>query len=121
MGGDGQRRGRDPREVTKAERDPKHKMALVFRAYLGQASRWAINGLTERRSDYQIWCGPAMGAFNAWTKGSFLEAPAQRHVVAVARNLLEGACVVTRAGQLRSAGAAVPAAAFAYRPRPIGD
>jgi trans-AT polyketide synthase/acyltransferase/oxidoreductase domain-containing protein len=113
--------GRDPREVAKAERDPKHKMALVFRAYLGQASRWAINGLSERRSDYQIWCGPAMGAFNAWTKGSFLEAPSARGVVAVARNLLEGACVVTRAGQLRGAGAPVPAAAFSFKPRPIGD
>ena len=63
---------RDPREVEKAEADPKHKMALVFRSYLGQSSRWAIAGVRDRRADYQIWCGPAMGAFNAWTAGSFL-------------------------------------------------
>src|SRR5690606_5985629 len=31
---------RDPEENVKAEADPKHKMALVFRAYLGLASRW---------------------------------------------------------------------------------
>ncbi len=109
--------GRDPAEVQRAERDPKHRMALVFRAYLGQASRWAIHGVPERRADYQIWCGPAMGAFNAWAKGSFLEGPDNRTVVQVARNLMEGAAVVTRAHQLRSYGVPIPAAAFDFRPR----
>ena len=113
--------GRDPREITRAERDPKHKMALIFRAYLGQASKWAISGLSDRKTDYQIWCGPAMGAFNAWAQGSFLQDPAQREVVQVARNLLEGAAVVTRAQQLRAAGAPMPAAAAAFRPRPMAD
>ena len=68
-------RQRDPKEVEKAERDGKHKMALVFRSYLGQSSKWAIAGDQDRRLDYQIWCGPAMGAFNAWVRGSFLEPP----------------------------------------------
>jgi len=113
-------RRRDPREVARAEQDPKHQMALVFRAYLGQSSKWAIAGDPSRRVDYQIWCGPAMGAFNQWAKGSFLEAPDNRTVVQVARNLLEGAAVVTRAQQLRSYGVAVPAAAFDFRPRPLG-
>jgi len=110
---------RDPAEITRAEADPRHKMALVFRAYLGQSSRWAITGDTERRADYQIWCGPAMGAFNSWVKGSFLEAPEARSVVQVARNLMEGAAVVTRSQQLRSYGVPIPAAAFDYRPRPL--
>lgn len=110
---------RDPREVARAEQDPKHQMALVFRAYLGQSSRWAIAGDPGRRVDYQIWCGPAMGAFNRWVRGSFLEAPEQRTVVQVARNLLEGAAVVTRAQQLRSYGVPIPAAAFDFRPRPL--
>jgi PfaD family protein len=112
--------GRDPKQVERAERDPKHRMALVFRGYLGLASRWAIDGIAERSSDYQIWCGPAMGAFNSWARGSFLEDPAQRTVVQVALNLLEGAAVVTRAQQLRSYGAPVPAQAFDYRPRTLG-
>ncbi|MGH8106379.1 MAG: hypothetical protein ACREO2_08665, partial [Arenimonas sp.] len=110
---------RDPSQVQRAEQDPKHKMALVFRSYLGQSSRWANAGEPSRVMDYQIWCGPAMGAFNSWVKGSFLEAPANRTVVQVALNLLEGAAVITRAQQLRSYGLPVPAAAFDYRPRPL--
>lgn len=110
---------RDPAEVTRAEHDPRHLMALVFRSYLGRSSRWAISGEPSRRSDYQIWCGPAMGAFNRWTRGSFLALQENRSVVQIARNLLEGAAVATRAQQLRTLGVAVPAAAFAFRPRPL--
>ncbi|MCB9779331.1 MAG: PfaD family polyunsaturated fatty acid/polyketide biosynthesis protein [Alphaproteobacteria bacterium] len=110
---------RDPKEVAAAEADPHHKMALVFRAYLGQSSRWAIGGVEDRRPDYQIWCGPAMGAFNEWARGSFLEAPENRRAVQIARNLLEGAAVVTRAQQLRTFGVPVPTAAFDFRPRPL--
>jgi PfaD family protein len=109
--------GRDAREVQKAERDPHHKMALVFRWYLGKASRWAIDGDPARKLDYQIWCGPAMGSFNAWTAGSFLADPEKRTVVQIARNLLEGAAVATRAQQLRSYGVAVPESAFRFTPR----
>jgi hypothetical protein len=58
-----------------------------------------------------------MGAFNRWVRGSFLEDPAQRGVVQIGRNLLEGAAVVTRTHQLRTAGVAVPASAFCVRPR----
>jgi len=110
---------RDPAEVTKAENNPRHKMALVFRSYLGQSSRWAIAGDSSRRTDFQIWCGPAMGAFNRWATGTFLEDPLQRNVVQVARNLMEGAAVVTRAQQLRSYGVPVPTAGFDFRPRPL--
>ncbi len=105
--------------MERAEADPKHRMALVFRSYLGLSSRWAIAGQDDRRSDYQIWCGPAMGAFNSWVRGSFLEEPASRSAVQVARNLVEGAAAVTRAQQLRTFGLAVPPSAFDYRPRPL--
>ena len=110
---------RDPDQVARAETDPRHKMALTFRSYLGQSSRWSIDGYSDRRMDYQIWCGPAMGAFNAWTAGSFLATPEQRTVAQVALNLLEGAAVVTRAQQLRTFGVPVPPEAFDYRPRPL--
>jgi trans-AT polyketide synthase/acyltransferase/oxidoreductase domain-containing protein len=106
-------------ELDRADRQAKHRMALVFRWYLGMASRWAIAGEASRRADYQIWCGPAMGAFNSWVRGSFLEDPRQRGVVQIALNLLEGAAVVTRAHQLRTYGVPVPAAAFDFRPRPL--
>jgi trans-AT polyketide synthase/acyltransferase/oxidoreductase domain-containing protein len=111
---------REPAQAARALSDPKHKMALVFRWYLGMSSRWAIAGETKRRADYQIWCGPAMGAFNAWAKGSFLEDPRERTVVQIALNLLEGACVVTRAEQLRACGVRVPREAFSFRPRRLG-
>jgi PfaD family protein len=95
---------RDPRQVDLAEKDPKHKMALVFRSYLGQSCRWATSGDPRRQMDYQIWCGPAIGAFNEWTRGSFLEAPENRKVVTVAMNLLVGAAVVTRIRWLTAQG-----------------
>jgi PfaD family protein len=95
---------RDPRQLAKAERDPKYKMALVFRWYLGQSPVWANHGEPDRRLDYQIWCGPAMGAFNEWVKGSILEAPGQRRVATVAWNLLFGAAVLMRANQFKLQG-----------------
>jgi trans-AT polyketide synthase, acyltransferase and oxidoreductase domains len=108
---------RDGREVERAERDPRHRMALVFRSYLGLSSRWAIDGDPTRLADYQIWCGPAIGAFNRWVAGSPLAVPRHRTVVQIALNLLEGAAVVTRAHQVRTYGVAVPDEAFNYRLR----
>jgi trans-AT polyketide synthase/acyltransferase/oxidoreductase domain-containing protein len=107
---------RDAAEIARAEADPKHRMALVFRWYLGSSSRWAITGDEARRSDYQIWCGPAMGAFNRWTAEGFLAEPANRLVVQIALNLLEGAAVFTRAHQLRTYGVPVPNSAFRFTP-----
>ena len=107
----------DPAQLARAERDPKHKMALVFRWYLGNSSRWPITGEAERTSDYQIWCGPAMGSFNRWTRGSFLETPENRAVRQIALNLMEGAAIAWRAQQLRSFGVAV--AADAFNPPPV--
>ncbi|MCA9697323.1 MAG: PfaD family polyunsaturated fatty acid/polyketide biosynthesis protein [Myxococcales bacterium] len=113
-------RERDPAQLARAAAEPKHRMALMFRWYLGLSSRWAIGGDPQRRVDYQIWCGPAMGAFNEWVRGSFLEPASARTVVQIALNLLEGAAVITRAQQLRSFGVDLPASAFDFRPRPLG-
>ncbi len=111
--------GREPHQAHKAETDPKHRMALVFRWYLGKASRWAIDGTAGRTQDYQLWCGPAMGGFNAWVRGSFLEKLENRTVAQIALNLLEGAAVSCRAQQLRTWGVPVPPAAFHFQPRPL--
>jgi PfaD family protein len=107
---------RDPTQLPKAEADPKHKMALVFRWYLGLSSRWANAGEAGRQLDYQVWCGPAMGAFNEWAKGSYLEEPRNRTVAAVAMNLLYGACVVQRRQALAVQGVHLPAACFPTEP-----
>jgi hypothetical protein len=94
-------------------------MALVFRWYLFMGAQWARAGEVSRRADYQIWCGPAMGAFNDWVRGSFLEPVASRTVVQIALNLLEGAAHVTRAGQLRLAGVGVRPRDALFTPRPL--
>ncbi|VTS03690.1 PfaD family polyunsaturated fatty acid/polyketide biosynthesis protein [Tuwongella immobilis] len=112
---------RDPAQVQRGLADPKHKMALVFRWYLGQSSRWANRGDATRKLDYQVWCGPAMGAFNEWAKGSFLEQPKQRDVVTVAWNLLFGAAIVARETQLRAAGLDLPAHYYPTHPQTLAE
>jgi hypothetical protein len=52
-----------------------------------------------------------MGAFNEWVAGSFLAEADQRKVVTVARNILYGAAVLSRATMLRSQGVRLPAEA----------
>jgi PfaD family protein len=87
---------RKPDEIHRAEHDAKHRMALLFRSYLGQSSLWAKHAVPERRMDYQIWCGPAMGAFNAWVAGTPFENPENRKVVDVALTLLKEAAALQR-------------------------
>ncbi len=99
---------RDPSRIERANRDPKQKMALVFRWYLGMSSHWANSGEPSRSVDYQIWCGPAMAAFNDWVRGSFLEHPENRAVATVALNILYGAAVLIRARIASIQGISLP-------------
>ena len=110
---------RDPHEIEKARQDPKHRMALIFRWYLFMGAQWARSGEQARRGDYQIWCGPAMGAFNDWAKGSFLEPVDHRTTVQIGLNLMEGAAWHTRAHQLRLAGVPLGPADTTFAPRPL--
>ena len=95
---------RDPSQLERASGNPKRKMALVFRWYLGLATRWAISGEPGREMDYQIWCGPAMGAFNAWTHGTDLEKPEQRHAADVALRIMREAAYLYRRQALKMQG-----------------
>ncbi|MCL6590823.1 MAG: ACP S-malonyltransferase [Firmicutes bacterium] len=83
-----------PQEIEKAEQNPKHKMALIFRWYFGYSSRLALSGSDESRVDYQIHCGPALGAFNQWVKGTELESWKKRHVDEIAIKIINGAAEV---------------------------
>jgi len=112
---------RDPRQVERGQKDPKHKMALVFRWYLGQSSRWAITGDPSRQADYQIWCGPAIGSFNEWVKDSCLEPVASRNVVPVAFNLLYGAAILNRTTALRAYGVTLPEGSIPTKPLPVEE
>lgn len=95
---------RDPKQIERANEKPKDKMALIFRWYLGLSSRWASIGEKGREMDYQIWCGPSMGAFNDWTKGTYLEKPENRSVVDVSLHLLKGAAFLWRIRMLEAQG-----------------
>lgn len=107
----------NPALAEMADTNPKQQLALVFRRYLFMGAQWAREGNEDRRIDYQIWCGPAMGSFNDWVRGSFLEPMENRTVGQVALNLLEGACVLTRMHQLRAAGVEMPSALLTFSPR----
>jgi len=111
----------DPKQIERAEKNPKHKMALVFRSYLGQSSNWANSGDPSRKIDYQIWCGPAIGAFNQWVKGSSLEKPEHRKTVTVAMNLLCGAAVATRVNWIRSQGVVLPTGIGKFSPLTLSE
>jgi len=110
---------RDPGVLAQAAGNPKRKMALIFRWYLGLSSRWATAGQAGRESDYQIWCGPSIGAFNDWVHGSYLEAPAARSVVDVAHHLMHGAAYLARLHELRLQGIRLPGSLARYRPMPL--
>ena len=110
---------RDPAQLRQAEQHPKRKMALVFRWYLGLSSRWSNSGEPGREMDYQIWCGPAMGAFNDWVRGSYLESPEARSVVDVTNNIMEGAAYLYRLQHLQMQGFRVPLALRRFAPRAI--
>jgi trans-AT polyketide synthase, acyltransferase and oxidoreductase domains len=105
---------RDPEQLTRANANPKRKMALIFRWYLGLSSRWSNSGEKGREMDYQIWCGPAMGTFNDWVRGSYLQDPANRQVVEVARQLLQGAAYLYRIQSLKIQGVYFPAQLASY-------
>jgi PfaD family protein len=109
-------RERDQKNLDRAYSDAHHKMALVFRWYLGLSSRWSVIGEPGREMDYQIWCGPAMGSFNQWVKGSVLAAVENRKVVDLAMQILTGAAYLMRVRALANQGIQLPAELQTYYP-----
>jgi trans-AT polyketide synthase/acyltransferase/oxidoreductase domain-containing protein len=106
---------RDPKILAEARADGHMKMALIFRWYLGLSSRWATTGEKGREMDYQIWCGPSMGSFNDWTRGTYLESAPNRHVVDVAFHLLTGAAYLARIRFLELLKVRIPVTLSAYQ------
>jgi PfaD family protein len=84
---------KDPEKVKKANKNSKIKMSMICRWYLSKSSGWANNGIKERSGDYQIWCGPAIGAFNEFIRGSRLDPRISKQypsVVCTNKALFEG-------------------------------
>ncbi|MCB0555209.1 MAG: PfaD family polyunsaturated fatty acid/polyketide biosynthesis protein [Phaeodactylibacter sp.] len=107
---------RDPSQIERAEGNPYRKMALIFRWYLGLSSNWANAGTAGRAQDYQIWCGPAMGAFNDWVKGTYLEPYQNRQAADVAEQIMNGAAYLYRVQSLGMQGVGFPLALEQYVP-----
>lgn len=74
----------------------KQRMARVFRWYLDRCLDFAAQGDPDRRVDYAVYCGPALGAFNAWVRGTDLEDWRGRHVDVVADRLMTSAAQLLR-------------------------
>ena len=74
-------------------------MSMTFRWYLSKSSGWANRGEGDRKLDYQIWCGPAIGSFNDFIRGSYLDPKVSKQypcVVQINLQLLTGACYLRR-------------------------
>ncbi|MDC0231392.1 PfaD family polyunsaturated fatty acid/polyketide biosynthesis protein [Aureispira] len=107
---------RDPHQIERAQNNPKRKMALIFRWYLGLSSNWANQGVKDRLTDMQIWCGPAMGSFNDWVKGTYLENYQQREVADIATHIMKGAAYTYRIQSLKTQGVNLPLEWSVYIP-----
>ncbi|MBD2344698.1 PfaD family polyunsaturated fatty acid/polyketide biosynthesis protein [Anabaena subtropica] len=107
---------KNPEKLGKAVNNPKLKMALIFRWYLGLSSRWSSSGEKGREVDYQIWCGPAMGGFNDWVRGSYLAEANNRQVVDVAHHIMTGAAFLYRIQSMKIQGMQIPDYYCQYHP-----
>ena len=107
---------RDPEQIERANQNPKRKMALIFRWYLGLSSKWSNSGEAGREMDYQIWCGPAMGTFNDWTRGTYLSEYQNRRAVDVGLHLMTGAAYLWRLQSLKMQGLLLPSSWEQYHP-----
>jgi trans-AT polyketide synthase/acyltransferase/oxidoreductase domain-containing protein len=108
---------RDPAQIERAQNNPKRKMALIFRWYLGLSSRWSNVGEPGREMDYQIWCGPSMGSFNDWTRSTYLADPQKRRIVDATLHLFTGAAYQYRIQLLKMQGFQVPSKLEQYYPQ----
>jgi len=108
---------RDPHQIERAIGNPKRKMALIFRWYLGLSSRWSNSGQIGRETDYQIWAGPSIGAFNSWVRDSYLENVINRKTVDLARHIMTGVAFLYRLRLLQMQGIVLPPLCEIYKPR----
>jgi trans-AT polyketide synthase/acyltransferase/oxidoreductase domain-containing protein len=76
-------------EFKKAQENAKAKMAMVFKWYLDFSSISALSDDETNKVNYQVYCGPAMGAFNQWVKGSDFEKWQNRNVDKIGIRLMD--------------------------------
>jgi trans-AT polyketide synthase/acyltransferase/oxidoreductase domain-containing protein len=76
------------KEFERVARSPKLKMAAIFKWYFAQSTRFALEGNLERKVDFQVHSGPALGAFNQWLRGTEREHWRQRRVAEIGQFLM---------------------------------
>jgi len=99
--------GVNPDQLQRASADPRCRMALTFRWYLMQATRYALAGDVSRKIDFRVPCGPEMGAFNGWAAEEGLSRWQDRAVDVVNHRLFDAGAEYLRSraeqfGQARS-------------------
>jgi trans-AT polyketide synthase/acyltransferase/oxidoreductase domain-containing protein len=97
------RRLQRPEEPAFIGMTPRHRMALVFKWYYARAMDLALAGEAGARANYQVWCGPALGAFNQRARGTRLEKWRDRHVDAIADMIMVGAAELLSTQSLKFA------------------
>jgi len=80
-----------PTLLAKAESSEKVKMSLIFRWYFVHTTRLTLEGNPQFKTDFQVHCGPSMGAFNQIVKGSNLEHWQQRSAAKIGIFMMENA------------------------------
>jgi trans-AT polyketide synthase/acyltransferase/oxidoreductase domain-containing protein len=83
-----------PQKLAEIDGNPKQKMAAIFRWYFVHSNRLAMRGTEDQRVDYQIHCGPAMGAFNQWVKGTELSSWRNRRVADIGTRIMTSTAAV---------------------------
>jgi trans-AT polyketide synthase/acyltransferase/oxidoreductase domain-containing protein len=76
-------------ELERAERLPKQRMSMVLRMYFRDSTRWALAGDLDHKVDFQIQCGPALGALNQWVADTTHADWRTRHVDTLAEMMMD--------------------------------
>ena len=76
-------------EVERANQNPKVKMSMIFKWYYSFSSKWALQGDESHKVNFQVHCGPALGAFNQWVKETSLQEWRNREVDVIGKKLME--------------------------------
>lgn len=77
----------------KQNMNDKQKLAAVFKWYINNCSKAALEGRMNEKVNFQVHCGPAMGVFNQWVKGTELENWRNRKVAEIGERLMEETAV----------------------------
>ena len=73
------------------ENDQRAHLRQTLGWYLEHSIELAVAGDRDRKMDFQIYCGPALGAFNRHVAGTSLGSWRTRHVDQIASLLMDGA------------------------------